>query len=321
MGVAARPTPPRRDTMRSADTDTDTDTDDTYSIGRAASVSGISCATLRMWERRYGRPVPVRLPSGHRRYTADQVRWLKRVAEALARGARASEAVEADEAGLDALLGAETRKSTDPAVERLVQHARAFRSRELVADLQAAWKELGARRFLLERIAPFTTELGRAWADGRVEIRHEHHATAHVDDLLRVLRRTLPAPESDTVLVLTTLPGETHGLGLQMVAMLSLLEGVAVRVLGTETPIEEIVATARETGADAVGIGVSLSTGGPDTDRVLATLRRALPDDVRLIVGGAGARGARRGPRSIEYARDLREMAHWLRDLRVERAA
>ena len=60
---------------------TDPDTDDTYSIGRAASVSGISCATLRMWERRYGRPVPVRLPSGHRRYTADQMRWPKGLAQ------------------------------------------------------------------------------------------------------------------------------------------------------------------------------------------------------------------------------------------------
>ena len=56
---------------------------DLYSIGRAASVVGIAPATLRMWERRYGTPIPVRLPSGHRRYTGDQVRWLKRVTEAM----------------------------------------------------------------------------------------------------------------------------------------------------------------------------------------------------------------------------------------------
>ena len=38
---------------------------------------------MRIWERRYGRPEAVRLPSGHRRYTDAQVTWLRRVAEAL----------------------------------------------------------------------------------------------------------------------------------------------------------------------------------------------------------------------------------------------
>ena len=42
--------------------------------------TGIGRDTLRVWERRYGRPEPIRLPSGHRRYTAEQIRWLRRVA-------------------------------------------------------------------------------------------------------------------------------------------------------------------------------------------------------------------------------------------------
>jgi methanogenic corrinoid protein MtbC1 len=295
----------------------DTDLQITHSIGHAASASGISPATLRMWERRYGRPVPVRLPSGHRRYTDEQLRWLRRVAEALARGARASEAVQADEEQLEELLHRGQRPLyADSEIRRLVRLARSYRSAQLVEALQDAWRELGPRRFVLDRVAPLAVEIGRAWADGRLGIRHEHLATAHLEDVLRSLRISMPVPEHGPVMVLTTLPGETHALGLQLVAMLATMEGVLVRMLGVQTPLDEIDASARETGAAAVGIGVSLSTGGPDCDRVLAELRSLLPDSTRLVVGGSGARGARRGPRHVEYVSDLQEMAVWLAELR-----
>lgn len=62
----------------------------TWSIGDLADATDIAPATIRVWERRYGRPKPVRLPSGHRRYSSDEVTWLRRVGEALANGHRPS---------------------------------------------------------------------------------------------------------------------------------------------------------------------------------------------------------------------------------------
>ena len=41
--------------------DTKTSPNDLVSIGRVAELCGISVATLRVWERRYGKPVPTRL--------------------------------------------------------------------------------------------------------------------------------------------------------------------------------------------------------------------------------------------------------------------
>ena len=52
-----------------------------YSIGEVSALTGLSTHTVRVWERRYGRPTAVRLPSGHRRYEEDQVAWLRAVAE------------------------------------------------------------------------------------------------------------------------------------------------------------------------------------------------------------------------------------------------
>ena len=86
------------------------------SIGDVANATGISTDTIRVWERRYGKPVPIRLPSGHRRYTVDQMHWLRRVAEALAQGARPSKVVKADEAELDAFLQEREPEAPEPEV-------------------------------------------------------------------------------------------------------------------------------------------------------------------------------------------------------------
>ncbi len=53
--------------------------DATLSIGDLAEATGISAATLRIWETRHGFPEPTRLASGHRRYGAGDVAAVRRV--------------------------------------------------------------------------------------------------------------------------------------------------------------------------------------------------------------------------------------------------
>ena len=47
------------------------------SIGDICSETGLSADVVRVWERRYGFPVPVRLPSGHRRYRQTDLHQLR----------------------------------------------------------------------------------------------------------------------------------------------------------------------------------------------------------------------------------------------------
>ena len=49
-------------------------------IREMAARTGVTQGTLRMWETRYGFPVPDRLPSGHRRYDEGQVDQVRQVA-------------------------------------------------------------------------------------------------------------------------------------------------------------------------------------------------------------------------------------------------
>ena len=48
-------------------------------IGDVAARTGVSVATLRAWELRYGFPVPARLASGHRRYRVEDVALIEQV--------------------------------------------------------------------------------------------------------------------------------------------------------------------------------------------------------------------------------------------------
>jgi len=58
-----------------------------YSIAAVSKLTGVSCHALRVWERRYGLPIPRRSASGHRRYDRDQIRIIRRLSE-LAQGGR-----------------------------------------------------------------------------------------------------------------------------------------------------------------------------------------------------------------------------------------
>ena len=54
-------------------------TDANLTIGAVADATGLSVPVLRSWEQRYGFPMPLRLPGGHRRYSTEHVEQIRRV--------------------------------------------------------------------------------------------------------------------------------------------------------------------------------------------------------------------------------------------------
>jgi DICT domain-containing protein len=64
------------------------------SISEVAARTGVAPGTLRMWEQRYGFPVPERTPSGYRRYDGGVVTRVRRVVELRGRGLSMPAAIE-----------------------------------------------------------------------------------------------------------------------------------------------------------------------------------------------------------------------------------
>ncbi len=206
-----------------------------------------------------------------------------------------------EESVLLALLEAPDPRAEGWEPRRILELAREWRAAAITAALRDSHERLGARGFADQRIGPLFRCVGAAWAAGRIEPRHEHFLSELVEDLLRSLRLALPVPEEAPAIVLATLDGERHALGLQLAALVAATRGVRPLVVGASAPAADVAAAARESRARGVAIGVSPATAGPATDRALAELRRLLPARVGLLVGGSRARGVRRGPRGVDY--------------------
>lgn len=297
------------------------------SIGALSRATGIPVETLRTWENRYGYPVPERKPSGHRVYALASVPRLRRIAEALARGHRAGEVVTASDHDLEALLGTlsgaatpKTFVATAPTAEtvdipELLASVERFEADRLTRILLGDWARLGPLPFLETRIVPLIRATGDAWEQGRLEIRHEHFLSERVGDLLRSLRLPFEERARGPLVVLGSLPGEAHALGLQMAALVLSALGCRVLFLGTEVPVPEMAALARDLGARAVALSVSSATRGAATSGHVRRLREMLPRRVRLVVGGEGAPKEGSG---LDVIRDLSELDAWGRRLQAD---
>jgi MerR family transcriptional regulator, light-induced transcriptional regulator len=64
------------------------------SIGDVVAATGVGEATLRAWERRFGFPAPRREPSGHRRYSPEEVERIRAVVRERGRGLSLAVAIE-----------------------------------------------------------------------------------------------------------------------------------------------------------------------------------------------------------------------------------
>ncbi len=294
------------------------------SIGALSRATGIAVETLRTWEARYGFPVPERKPSGHRVYPLAAVPRLRRIAQALSLGHRAGQVVAASEESLARLLessaappaatpapvlGSLPSAEDLPAVLRLVK---AFDGERLTRLFLAEWGRMGPVEFLESRVGPLVRAVGEGWERSELEIRHEHFLSERIGDLLRSLRLPLEERASGPLVVFSTLPGEAHGLGLQMSALVLAAAGCRVLYLGTEVPPPQVASLARDLSARAVAVSVSSATKGAASAAAVRRLREALPRRVALVVGGEGAPAPRAG---IEVFTDLRALDAWGRRL------
>jgi MerR family transcriptional regulator, light-induced transcriptional regulator len=294
------------------------------SIGALSRATGIAVETLRTWESRYGFPRPERKPSGHRVYPVGAVPRLRRIAQALSLGHRAGQVVPASDAALASLLESSTVRppATAPptsatlgsseAVGGLLRLVEAFDGESLARSLVSDWARMGPVEFLEARVAPLVRAVGVAWEREELEIRHEHFLSERVGDLLRSLRMPLEERSTGPLIVFSTLPGEAHGLGLHMSALVLAATGCRVLFLGTEVPVPQVVSLARDMGARAVAISVSAASRGSASAAALRRLREALPRRVLLVVGGDGAPPSRPG---METVRALRDLDSWGRRL------
>jgi DNA-binding transcriptional MerR regulator/methylmalonyl-CoA mutase cobalamin-binding subunit len=263
--------------------------------------TGLPMETLRAWERRYGFPTPERRPGSNRRlYSPSDVERLLVIRRALERGYRVGDVIGKSAPDLEALVvpalspaRAPTTADATATVEALVELLARDRISLLENELRRAAAALGPRRFVVELAHPFAVRVGEAWAEGRLLVRHEHLATECLVTQLRNMLATYQDIQARPLVILATLPGETHTLALQMVALFVVVAGVKARLLGGPTPAQEILEAARVLKADVVGLTVTPASDRKEARKAIRSLRRALPSKVPIWLGGGGAEALR----------------------------
>jgi methanogenic corrinoid protein MtbC1 len=267
-----------------------------FNIAAVERDTGLSKDVLRMWERRYGFPLPARDANGDRSYPADQVERLRLIKRLMDQGHRPGKLIATP---IEALAELAPRR----AAPRLTGDAPGGQDHELLALLtlikahdapgyQNAMQQRLARQglqgFVLDTVAPLTHLVGEAWEDGSFEVFEEHLFTELTKRLMRQSIAAMPGGARGPRILLTSVTDEQHVLGLLMAEALFALEGATCIPLGVQMPLLEIARAASAHRADIVALSFSAAFSQRQIPGLLQQLRLSLPPAVALWAGGGG---------------------------------
>lgn len=268
-----------------------------FNIAAVERDTGLSKDVLRVWERRYGFPVPARDDHGERIYPAEQVERLRLVKRLMDAGHRPGKLLATPTEELNVLAprrpqapGAASRADAAMELGDLMSLIKQHDGAAYQQAMQQRLARQGLVRFVQETVAPLTRLVGAAWEEGSIEVFEEHLFTELTKRLLRQVIASLPAGKHSPRIVLTSVPDELHVLGLLMAEALLALEGAECIPLGTQMPLLEIACAASAHRADIVALSFSVAFPQRQIPGLLQQLRMVLPAEVALWAGGGGVR-------------------------------
>jgi methanogenic corrinoid protein MtbC1 len=232
-----------------------------FNMKAVVAQTGVSPATIRAWERRYGLPQPGRTPGGHRQYSQrdiDTLKWLRARQE---EGVSISYAIDLWHSYVDQredALQVETitaNKSTTriaSAIEggQIDQFREAWISACLAFDREAAEQVLvGAfalfdlETVCIEVLQKGVAEVGKGWYNGEVTVQQEHFTSALSVQRLEMLVAATPAPTRKERIIVATAPGDYHIFSPLLLTFLLRQRGWDVIYLGADVPAREMEQT------------------------------------------------------------------------------
>jgi len=311
-----------------------------WSIAEVERDTGIGKDTLRVWERRYGFPQPLRDSVGERLYPLEQVhklRLIKRLMDASHRPgkivARSIDQLQDLLNSVNAAKGALDKASqTVPELSALDTNASWLRwLAEDRSDLikQALRQHIikqGLGSTVEDLVAPLCVYVGEAWLRGELSIYQEHLFSATLQQVLREAIASVeasdPAIDHHPRVLLATTPGEHHSLGLLMAECYFALESCARFELGASTPVVEILQAIEHMRIDVLALSFSAYASRNDVISSLQQLVDGAPVGVEIWVGGsASALHGRSLPEGITVIGRARDVATQVQAWRTRHAA
>lgn len=267
-----------------------------FSIKAVSQATGLTVETLRAWERRYEIVKPDRDSSGRRAYTAADVARLRLLRAATEQGhpiSRLAPLGEAELAKLVAESGGSARASQargQAYVERALDAAVHSDPIGVEEVLTSAIAMLPSNEVIHAVITPLVREIGERWHRGELSIAQEHMVTDIVRRLVISASRGYMRADNGPCLVLATVSGERHELGLLLCSWLAAARRYHTHYLGIDCPPDEIARFALEVDAKAVLISMVMPENEVAAMQQIAELAHALRGECEVWIGGSASR-------------------------------
>jgi methanogenic corrinoid protein MtbC1 len=269
-----------------------------YNIKEAASRSGVTVPLLRAWERRYGVVRPARTSAGYRLYDDASIARLRAMRGLVADGWSPSAAARRlstipDEASFEREFP--MRSVEDPAPgpvpfrDAFVRAAAGLETARIESLLDEVLSRGSFEHVAEHQLLPALDDLGRAWADGRVDVAAEHAASHAVLRRLSAAYQAASAAGTGRKGILVGLPpGARHELGALTFAVAARRAGLPIVYLGADLPVQNWVSASAQTRARAAVIGAVTPDDREPALLVARALHAARPD-ILIAFGGKSA--------------------------------
>ena len=251
--------------------------------------TGIGVDTLRIWERRYGCPMPERDARGHRSYSAQQADALRVVVKLQNFGVRPAKIFALNDEARQGLLAQHLGQAL-PLDSELQRLAAELPPEQVGRVMQERLQQWGLSEFVHRFALPLLQALDRGWSEGWISIAREHLVSDRLEALLKARLTPLTTDENRPRILFLTLSGERHKLGLLLAAALFHAQGVDCLLVNEELPLAEVPALAVELQVAAVALSFSAHYSTRQAKQDLASLRRSLEPKIKLLAGGFALR-------------------------------
>jgi methanogenic corrinoid protein MtbC1 len=275
-----------------------------YNIQEISARTGIPKDLLRQWERRYGYPNPERDANGNRIYSNSQLDKLLLIHQLLDQGKRPGKLIHLEMDELKSMLQLPEEIFNKDELIRLLKSGQAIQ----LGDWLQSMVHNDLRRFVHKVMSPAITAVGSAWEQGEITVYEEHIFTEIMKRIAHKHLAEQPRNNSGPKVMLTTVPGEKHTLGLLMVEIILRLGGAKVISFGTEMPFNEIREAAEKHGVDILGLSFSGSYKAEDAVVMLAGLRQAVRPNIHIWSGGAAFNNTYEPLEGVEIFHDLQNV-------------
>jgi methanogenic corrinoid protein MtbC1 len=279
-----------------------------YNIQEISVRTGIPKDLLRQWERRYGYPNPQRDQNSNRIYSEFHLDKLLLVRQLLDQGKRPGKLIHLESDELKSMLQI---PEADFDTDELIHLLKSGKALTLGNWLHSMVKN-DLRSFVHKVIAPATEAVGEAWSSGEITVYEEHMYTEVMKRIAHKYLAEQPHNNSGPKVMLTTVPGEKHTLGLLMVEIILSLGGAKVISFGTEMPFNEIREAAEKHGVNILGLSFSASYAAEDAVVMLAGLRQAISPEIQIWSGGAAFSNTYEPLNGVEIFHDLHNVENAL---------